>query len=89
MARQDGQYMKQDRGAVAQICANFAALKQSVMTRIPSDPFILLSYINTQLRNRGESLDELCKTLGLARDEVEALLVSAGFEYSEEHNKFW
>lgn len=32
---------------------------------IPNDPIILLSYINTQLRDRYPSLDELCASLSV------------------------
>lgn len=33
------------------------------MTVLPKDPVILLSYINTQLRDFYPSLDELCSSL--------------------------
>jgi len=33
------------------------------MTVLPKDPVILLSYINTQLRDFYPNLDELCSTL--------------------------
>ncbi|MBO5104112.1 MAG: DUF4250 domain-containing protein, partial [Ruminococcus sp.] len=34
---------------------------------IPSDPAILLSYINTMLRDEYNSLDELCKSLCISQ----------------------
>ena len=33
------------------------------MSTIPKDPVILLSYVNTQLRDNYSSLDEMCQEL--------------------------
>ena len=55
---------------------------------IPKDPFILLSYVNTQLRDHYPSLDELCRALGLNRDEIEGTLASIDYAYSAERNQF-
>ena len=35
---------------------------------IPKDPMILLSYVNTQLRDYYDSLEALCTCRGLNRD---------------------
>lgn len=56
---------------------------------LPSDPAILMSFINTKLRDNYKSLDELCDDMHLDRDELVALLAKAAFEYSEQHNRFW
>lgn len=37
---------------------------------IPNDPVMLLSYINTQLRDFYPTLDELCSALNLSKDEA-------------------
>lgn len=58
------------------------------MSFIPSDPMILLSYINTQLRDNYPSLDELCECMDISRDELEQTLGKAGFEYDEAGNRF-
>lgn len=55
---------------------------------IPQDPVILLSYINTKLRDDFSSLDELCRSLCIDREEIENKLAAAGFEYSSEANSF-
>lgn len=55
---------------------------------IPQDPFILLSYINTKLRDNYHSVDELCKAEGIDRNELEKKLGEAGFEYMPETNQF-
>lgn len=56
---------------------------------LPNDPMMLLSAVNMYLRDRYNSLDELCADLDVERKELEAKLLQAGFEYSEELNKFW
>ncbi|MBO5787206.1 MAG: DUF4250 domain-containing protein [Bacteroidaceae bacterium] len=56
---------------------------------LPNDPMILFSTVNTYLRDRYSSLDELCDDLGVDRKELEAKLLQAGFEYNEKSNKFW
>ena len=50
---------------------------------------MLFSYVNTQLRDVYSSLDEFCKATDVDRDWLENKLKDAGFEYSEELNKFW
>ena len=50
---------------------------------------MLFSTVNMYLRDRYASLNELCATLDINRAELEEKLKAAGFEYSEEHNKFW
>lgn len=56
---------------------------------IPQDPMILLSFVNTKLRDEFSSLDELCQKLDVSNLEITEKLNSAGFEYNEELNKFW
>lgn len=55
---------------------------------IPNDPVMLLSYINTQLRDFYTNLDELCKTLDIDRDELENKLAAIDYQYNLEMNKF-
>ncbi len=59
------------------------------MDRFPKDPMMLMSVVNMKLRDFYPSLDALCEDMGIAREEIEEALKKAGFEYSEEHNKFW
>lgn len=56
---------------------------------LPKDPFILMSYVNQQLRDNYPSLSELCKSLDIDRSQLEKTLNAAGFEYDESANKFW
>ncbi len=55
---------------------------------LPKDPFILLSYINTRLRDDYSSLDALCDDMDIDRTELEATLSAAGFDYMPEINQF-
>ena len=58
------------------------------MANIPSDPFMLLSFVNTKLRDDYSSLDELCRAMDLDQDELVAKLAAAGFEYMPQINQF-
>lgn len=58
------------------------------MSNLPNDPMILLSYINTQLRDNFPSLDELCQSLGVERADIEAKLNTIDYSYNPALNKF-
>ncbi|HJC46823.1 MAG TPA: DUF4250 domain-containing protein [Candidatus Lachnoclostridium pullistercoris] len=55
---------------------------------VPKDPVMLLSYVNTKLRDEYSSLDELCRALGESREEMEKALAAIDYEYSPEKNQF-
>ncbi|ETP73526.1 hypothetical protein UYO_0466 [Lachnospiraceae bacterium JC7] len=55
---------------------------------IPKDPFMLMSYINTQLRDNYDSLDSLCAALDLDRTSLEKTLASADIHYNSSLNQF-
>lgn len=55
---------------------------------LPKDPMILLSVVNTKLRDEYDSLDQLCADLDEARSELEKKLAAAGYRYSEDINQF-
>ena len=55
---------------------------------IPKDPMILLSYVNTQLRDYYDSLEALCTCRGLKKDELVAKMHSIDYEYDEATNQF-
>lgn len=59
------------------------------MTTIPSDPFMLMSYVNQQLRDNYDSLNEFCKSMDIDKNELLQKLKAAGFEYNPDTNKFW
>lgn len=55
---------------------------------IPNDPMILLSYINTKLRDDYKSLDLLCDDLQIDKAELESKLSAIDYKYDSELNKF-
>ncbi|MCH5297140.1 MAG: DUF4250 domain-containing protein [Ruminococcus sp.] len=55
---------------------------------IPNDPMILLSYINTQLRDNYSSFDELCKSMCVDGEEIKSKLDSIDYKYDKSLNKF-
>ncbi|MCF0184440.1 MAG: DUF4250 domain-containing protein [Bacteroidaceae bacterium] len=56
---------------------------------IPQDPFMLVSFINLQLRDYYTDLEECCAALDIERDWLLDTLLKAGFEYDHRQNKFW
>lgn len=59
------------------------------MNQLPQDPMLLYSVVNMMLRDRYNSLDELCDDLNVNRAQLEKTLAEVGFEYSACNNKFW
>lgn len=55
---------------------------------LPQDPMILLSYINTKLRDFYPTLDALCDDMQLDGDELENKLSVIDYSYNPELNKF-
>ena len=55
---------------------------------ITKDPFMLLSWINLQLRDYYPSLDELCRSLNLDRKSLEITLGGIDFQYDPASNRF-
>ena len=55
---------------------------------IPQDPFILLSWVNTQLRDQHDTLDALCEDNDMKKAELTAKLAALGYVYDPEQNRF-
>ena len=55
---------------------------------LPNDPIMLLSYINTQLRDNYKSLDDLCDSLDTDKQAIIEKLATVDYAYNEELNKF-
>lgn len=56
--------------------------------QLPADPMMLLSVINTKLRDYYDSLDALCGDLEVERQAVEEPLRQIGYVYDAELNRF-
>ena len=55
---------------------------------IPKDPIMLMSFLNTQLRDNYSSLTELSKAYGGDENEIKQKLSATGYNYNEETNQF-
>ena len=56
--------------------------------QLPSDDFILLSFVNTKLRDEYASLSDLCADYGVSEDELTDRLLELGYKYDDENNAF-
>ncbi len=55
---------------------------------LPNDRMMLLSVINTKLRDNYSNLDELCEDLSEDKDALAAKLREIDYEYNSELNRF-
>ena len=55
---------------------------------MPQDPVMLLSYINTQLRDNYASLDDLCRAFDVDKEEIIAKLAGINYQYDSAANRF-
>ena len=55
---------------------------------LPNDPLLLMSVVNTKLRDFYPSLEALCDDLNENRAALEAKLACVGYVYDEGRNQF-
>ena len=55
---------------------------------LPNDPMMLLSVINTKLRDMYKDLDALCDDIDVDRKVIENKLSTIDYEYDSTLNKF-
>ena len=55
---------------------------------LPKDPMLLLSVVNTKLRDQFTSLDALCEDMQAEREEMETKLQNIDYTYDENTNQF-
>ena len=58
------------------------------MPKIPSDPYMLLSFVNMHLRDDYDSLDELASAYMVEKEQIILTLSRAGFTYDESSGRF-
>lgn len=58
------------------------------MQELPKDPMLLLSVVNTKLRDFYPSLDALCEDLGTDKEELIRKLKGIDYEYDETRHQF-
>ena len=62
--------------------------RQPMNQNLPQDPIILLSYVNTQLRDHYVTLAEFCAAMDADQAELEKKLRDVDYEYDPEQNAF-
>ena len=55
---------------------------------LPNDPVMLLSYVNTQLRDFYSDLDRFCTAFDVDRDAIEKKLELIDYTYDAGTNQF-
>lgn len=55
---------------------------------LPNDPMMLLSVVNTKLRDMYEGLDALCEDMGVDPDDIKEKLAALDYFYDEKLNRF-
>ena len=55
---------------------------------IPSDPIMLLSFVNLKLRDYYSSLDALCEDLDVSKEEIIEKLETVNYRYDAQRNRF-
>ncbi|MBE5946973.1 MAG: DUF4250 domain-containing protein [Lachnospiraceae bacterium] len=56
--------------------------------KLPQDPIMLLSFLNTRMRDEKLTLEELCKQFQVSQTEIEDKLDKVGYTYNNELGKF-
>ena len=59
-----------------------------MLNNIPKDPILLLSFLNTKLRDCYCNLDTLCDDLQLEKEVVISKLKTIDYEYDFKTNQF-
>lgn len=56
--------------------------------KLPKDPILLLSAVNTKLRDHYQSLDALCEDMQVDKEEIINVLKGIDYEYDESRHQF-
>jgi hypothetical protein len=55
---------------------------------IPNDPVMLLSFVNTQLRDNFSTFDDFCASYQVDKEEIAACLAGIDYTYNADLNRF-
>ena len=55
---------------------------------LPKDPMILLSFVNSQLRDNYNNLEEFCSVYEISKEELTETLKNIDYEYDKTQNQF-
>lgn len=56
--------------------------------QLPKDPMMLLSVVNTKLRDKYSSLETLCEDMNVDENVIKEILITIGYVYNSELNRF-
>ena len=59
-----------------------------MQTGFPKDPMLLLSVVNTKIRDYYHTLDALCEDMNVEKDEIICKLKGIDYEYDESKHQF-
>lgn len=59
-----------------------------MLNGLPGDPVMLLSVVNTKLRDQYHDLNVLCDDMNVAKEEIESKLNAIDYFYDSNHNQF-
>lgn len=62
--------------------------RKTLMNNLPKDPVMLLSVVNTNLRDYYETLEELCEAKEIDEAELVNKLEQIDYRYDRERNQF-
>ena len=62
--------------------------QRRIRKMLPKDPVILLSYVNTKLRDDYASLQEFCGAEDADPSVLKNMLSAIGYQYDEKTNRF-
>ena len=63
-------------------------IDEDINMNLPKDPVMLLSVVNTKLRDQYASLTELAKAYMVSEEELMEALARINYQYNEERNQF-
>ena len=58
------------------------------MGNLPKDPMLLYSFVNMNLRDEYDSLEDFCSAQDVSPEEIVKALEAAGFSYDKTTNQF-
>ncbi len=58
------------------------------MNELPRDPVMLLSVVNTKLRDEYDSLSEFCASVGVKEADITGKLKAINYNYDNSTNQF-
>ena len=60
----------------------------NMITNLPKDPMILLSVVNTKIRDQYHTLDALCEDMQIEKNDIIEILKGIDYEYDESRHQF-